>query len=571
MRYLGLVTDYDDTLATGGAVSSATAAAIQRLRTSGRHAILATGRRLKDLLAVCPFVDLFSYVVAENGAVVYEPKKRETTLLAEPLPARFLKAVQDANITPIEIGSVIVATRVPNQEKILGIIQELCLELKITFNRSAVMILPTGINKASGTKYALRKLGLSPHEIVAVGDSENDHSLLHLAECPVAVANALDAIKEAVAFVTKSPAGEGVTELIDELIANDLKQIDARLIHHHIVLGTRLDRTVVRVPPHGLNILVAGPSGSGKSTLAAGFIERLIEKSYQVCIVDPEGDYVAVQSLVTIGDQGRVPSINEILGILQDPDVNVNVNLLGVPLLDRPLFFTELFLNLRAMRARIGRPHWFVLEEAHHLLPTTWGHATQSLPQRLGETLLITVHPNHVAPAILSMVDVAIAVGPSPLETLRDFATTLGKVPFSLLPDQLTNTRGDVACWLVRSGQDPFPMQVIRGKAERIRHFRKYAVGDLKDQSFWFRGPKEKHNLSAPNLSLFCHIGRGIDEETWLFHLRRGDYSRWIRESVKDKDLAAVVRHVEKRSDHDSQDSRNRICDAIEARYSLSA
>jgi hypothetical protein len=169
------------------------------------------------------------------------------------------------------------------------------------------------------------------------------------------------------------------------------------------------------------------------------------------------------------------------------------------------------------------------------------------------------------------MVDVAIAVGPSPLETLRDFATTLGKVPFSLLPDQLTNTRGDVACWLVRSGQDPFPMQVIRGKAERIRHFRKYAVGDLKDQSFWFRGPKEKHNLSAPNLSLFCHIGRGIDEETWLFHLRRGDYSRWIRESVKDKDLAAVVRHVEKRSDHDSQDSRNRICDAIEARYSLSA
>jgi len=571
MRYLGLVTDYDGTLAKDGTVSNLTAAAIKRLRRSGRHAILATGRRLNDLLAVCPFVDLFSYVVAENGALVYEPKKRETTLLAEPLPDRFLKALQDANITPLEVGSVIVATQVPNQEKILGIIHELGLELKIVFNRGAVMVLPAGINKAVGVKYALRKLAMSPHEIVAVGDSENDHSLLRFAECPVAVANALDAIKEIAAFVTKSSAGEGVTELIDELIASDLEQIDVRLIHRHIALGTRLDGTVVRVPPYGANILVAGPSGTGKSTLTAGFIERLIEKSYQVCIVDPEGDYVAVQSLVTIGDQGRVPSLNEILGILQDPDVNVNVNLLGVPLLDRPLFFTELFMNLQAMRARTGRPHWFVLEEAHHLLPVTLGHAPLSLPQRLGETVLITVHPDHVAPEILSMVDVAIAVGPSPLVTLHDFAAKLGKLPFSVPSDRLTNSGEEVTCWLVQSGQDPFAMHPVRGKAERIRHFRKYAVGDLKDQSFWFRGLREKHCLSAPNLSLFCHIGRGIDEETWLFHLHRGDYSRWIRESVKDKDLAEVVRQVELRGDLEPQDTRSRICDAIEDRYSLSA
>jgi HAD superfamily hydrolase (TIGR01484 family) len=571
MRYLGLVTDYDDTIATSGAVSNVTAAGIERLRTSGRHAILATGRRLKEILAICPFVELFSYVVAENGAVLYEPKRRDTTLLTAPLSDRFIKAVHEANVTPLEIGSVIVATRVPHQDRVLQVIRELGLELKITFNRSAVMVLPPGINKASGTKHALRKLGLSPHEIVAVGDSENDHSLLELAECPVAVANAIDAIKEAAAWVTKSPAGDGVVELIDELIANDLTKIDSRLIHRHIVLGTRLDRTVVRVPPYGANILVAGTSGSGKSTWVAGFFERLIEKSYQVCIVDPEGDYVTVQSLVSIGDRGRIPSINEILGVLQDPDVNVNVNLLGVPLLDRPAFFAELFPNLQAMRARTGRPHWFVLDEAHHLLPATWGHAAVSLPQRLGETLFVTVHPKHVAPAILSTVDVAIAVGAHPLETLREFGTSVSKLPFSLLPDQLTNSDGDVTCWFVSSGQDPFPMRVVHGKADRIRHFRKYAVGDMKSQSFWFRGPDQRLNLSAPNLALFCHIGRGIDDETWLFHLRRGDYSRWIRESVKDTDLAEVVEQVEERCRDAARDSRDRICDAIEGKYSLSA
>jgi HAD superfamily hydrolase (TIGR01484 family) len=569
MRYLGLVTDYDDTLATAGSMSDATTAGIRRLRTSGRHAILATGRRLADLLAICPSVDLFSYVVAENGALLYEPRTRETTLLADPLPDRFVRAVRNANIEPIEIGSVIVATRVPHQDRMLQIIRELGLELKITFNRTAVMVLPAGINKASGTKHALRKLGMSPHEIVAVGDSENDHSLLQLAECPVAVANALESIKGIAAFVTRSKAGEGVVELIDELIADDLKRIDARLIHRHILLGTRLDRTVVRVPPYGPNILVAGPSGSGKSTFTAGFIERLIEKSYQVCVVDPEGDYVSGRNLVTIGDGDRVPSVNEILAILQDPDVNVNVNLLGVPLLERPHYFTEFFLHLQAMRARTGRPHWFVLDEAHHLLPATWGHT--ALPQRLGETLLVTVHPDHVAPAILSMVDVAIAVGPSPLDTLREFGTTLGKLPFTLLPDQLTNADGDVTCWLVDSGQDPFPMHVMYGKSDRIRHFRKYAVGDLKWHSFWFRGPGNKHNLSAPNLAFFCHIARGIDEETWLFHLRRHDYSRWIRDSVKDADLAEIVRQVEERDDLAADGSRTRICEAIEARYSLSA
>jgi hypothetical protein len=168
-------------------------------------------------------------------------------------------------------------------------------------------------------------------------------------------------------------------------------------------------------------------------------------------------------------------------------------------------------------------------------------------------------------------VDVVIAVGRSPLDSLQELAMVLRKVPFSLLPGQLTNSGGEVTCWLVQSGQDPFPMHVTGGKADRIRHFRKYAVGDMKHQSFWFRGPKQQHNLSAPNLNLFCHIGKGIDEDTWLFHLHRNDYSRWIRESVKDEELAQVVQQVENRSDIAGPDTRKRICDEIEAKYSLGA
>ena len=78
MRYLALATDYDNTLASGGRISGAALAALERLRASGRRAILVTGRRLEDVLRVCECGDLFDFIVAENGGVVYEPRSRKT-------------------------------------------------------------------------------------------------------------------------------------------------------------------------------------------------------------------------------------------------------------------------------------------------------------------------------------------------------------------------------------------------------------------------------------------------------------------------------------------------------------
>ena len=239
----------------------------------------------------------------------------------------------------------------------------------------------------------------------------------------------------------------------------------------------------------------------------------------------PEGDYITVPELVSVGDYGRPPRISEILAILRDPDVSVNVNLLGVRLPERPNFFGTLFLRLRAMRTQTGRPHWLVFEEAHHLPPVDSGdYASLAVTERLGETLLITVHPQHIAPATLSMVDVLIAVGNSPIETLSSFATATC-TPLPPL-DGLESPNGSVTCWFIQSGEKPFSMHVMLGRSTRIRHHRKCTVGNMHHHSFYFRGPTGGHNLAAPNLGMFCHIARGMDEETWLFHLRRGDYSQ---------------------------------------------
>ena len=249
MRYLALAVDYDGTAASHDELAESARLAIERLRTSGRRIVLVTGRRVEDLLRVCPAIASFDLVVAENGAVVYDPSRREDIVLGVPVPDRVVDRLRERGVDPIEIGKVLVATRDPHGAVVFDVIRELGLELQVIANRSAIMVLPAGINKATGLKFALHKLGLSQHEAVAIGDAENDHSFLMYCECGVAVANAVSSLKDSAAFVTRASNGDGVAELIDELIANDLERMEGKIERHLVLLGERSDGTEVRIPP----------------------------------------------------------------------------------------------------------------------------------------------------------------------------------------------------------------------------------------------------------------------------------------------------------------------------------
>lgn len=226
MRYLVLATDYDGTLASDGQVDEETLAALERLRDSGRKLILVTGRHLDDLLNVFPEIGLFDWVVVENGALLYQPATHEETPLGEPPPQEFIKALQERGVDPLAVGRVIVATWHPHENTVLEVIRNIGLEYQVILNKDAVMVLPSGINKASGLGVALEEMGLSPHNAVGIGDAENDHALLSLCECGVAVANALPMLKERADFVTKGARGAGVVEIIDKLIASDLEELE---------------------------------------------------------------------------------------------------------------------------------------------------------------------------------------------------------------------------------------------------------------------------------------------------------------------------------------------------------
>src|SRR5688572_24273297 len=166
MRYLTLCCDYDGTLATHGTLTPEVISALERLVASGRRLIMATGRELEDLQSVCSRLDLFEYVVAENGALLYHPATRAEKALADPPPEKFVSLLRERGVAPLSIGRVIAATWEPYETVVLEAIRDLGLELQVIFNKGAVMVLPAGINKATGLSCALEQLGLSHHNAI---------------------------------------------------------------------------------------------------------------------------------------------------------------------------------------------------------------------------------------------------------------------------------------------------------------------------------------------------------------------------------------------------------------------
>jgi HAD superfamily hydrolase (TIGR01484 family) len=568
MRYLALCCDYDGTLAHHGQLDEPTIAALERLKKSGRRLVMVTGRELDELQTVCSRLDLFDRVVAENGALLYRPETREEKSLGERPPDAFVATLKAKGVERISVGRVIVATWEPHQNAVLDTIHDMGLELQVIFNKGAVMVLPAGVNKASGLRVALRELNLSEHNAVGVGDAENDHAFLSICECGVAVANALPSLKERADIVTKADHGAGVTELIDEIIASDLAERESKLVRHHVVLGTNEQGAAVRLSPYGINTLVVGTSGGGKSSVAAGLIERLRANGYSFCVIDPEGDYDAIESTVVLGNPDHCPTIEECSQLIMKPETNAVINLLGVKLNDRPRFFLSLFARIQEVRAQTGRPHVLIVDEAHHVLPANWQPAATSMPERLDGVLLVSVSPNLVAAPILRAVDTVIVLGEKPQEMLDEFAAA-NEVRVTRAPAP-TLAPGTALLWNKNGASAPIVVKLEPSKIERRRHLRKYAEGELPaERSFFFRGPQNKLKLRAHNLVLFLDLADGVDDDTWTHHLRRNEYSQWLRDAIKDPALAEQIAAIEQRSNLDAQRSRQEIRKLVEAKYTL--
>jgi HAD superfamily hydrolase (TIGR01484 family) len=501
-----LACDYDGTLAHNGRVDEPTAEALERLKRSGRKLMMVTGRELPDLRKVCDYLDLFDAIVAENGALLYLPSTREERLLCEPAHEGLVAELKKRGVGPISVGKGIIATWEPHQQTCLNAIQELGLEYSVIFNKGAVMLLPSNVNKGTGLESGLEEIGYSHHNSIGIGDAENDHLFLLKSEFGVAVSNALPSLKERADYVTEGDHGRGVIELIDRHLLSDLAELTSLLTkRHHIVLGETMDGSEIVIPAHRTCLLVTGGSGSGKSTLTGVLIERLIEDQRTVCVIDPEGDYAPLAELDTVVVMGGandkpLPSQDELAQIINMPKANIVLNLHALSLPEKTEYVATVLGTLKQTRSGHGRPHWLIIDEAHHVLPAEGSIVSDLLPNSGEGVCLITYDATLLAAPALKMVK-AVAT-----RTVKELGAAVKAVleargedtkPAEVLhPDALTELDEEQAAIVFLDKEkdvNPIYFQVAKRRTTHRRHVRKYAAGELpEDRSFYFRGPEGK-------------------------------------------------------------------------------
>jgi hydroxymethylpyrimidine pyrophosphatase-like HAD family hydrolase len=529
-----LALDLDGTLTQSGPPDDSVLARLAELRAGGLRLILVTGRILRELQTEMPgVVDSFDLVVAENGCLLHSP--RGTRHLADPVSP----ALSDWLITrgvPVRRGEVILAGTASDDHRVLDGVDALHLEVRLVRNRSELMVLPAGVSKGTGLQAALRELGVSHHNVVAVGDAENDLSMLAAAEFSVAVANAVESVRHDADVALLHPDGQGLMELLrrdvldhDSPVASDRRQI---------VLGDGDDGCAVTIPAQ-TTVLIKGNSESGKSFLAGLMVEQLVALEYSLLIIDPEGDHVCLGSVpgVLVVSAPDLPAPVTLLELYALGVIAVVLDLSASSVVARERYLDLLWPHLVEHRMLTSTPHWVVVEEAQNL-----NTCRQVVPRwwRGSGLCLVTYRPDLLPPSVVA----------------------------------------SMAWQLEASAEVPARLEAVGGESREfrpanrwthhVRHLHKYADAPLPAMSrFVFTVEGRPVGSTVGTLREFVEVLAQVPESVIVGHARRGDFSRWLDDQYRDRVAASLIRAAERDlvAHGDSDRTRRQICDIVDQRY----
>ena len=234
-------------------------------------------------------------------------------------------------------------------------------------------------------------------------------------------------------------------------------------------------------------MLIAGESESGKSMFATLLTERMAEKQFEFCVIDPEGDYEGLQRAVSIGRDSTSPTTEEALTLVCETGVNLVINTVALNMSERQRLFASLIGPMAELRARTGRPHWLLVDEAHQILSAGTGQPWHHLLKDLPATIFITVSPEFLAADLLRTIDVVLVFGRAALKVVATIAKALN-MP-AVPPDTMTLADNEIVFWSPRSGQPLSTVRIGAPRQDHKRHTGKYAVGDVGErESFYFEG-----------------------------------------------------------------------------------
>lgn len=545
--YRALAVDFDGTLTDGGASPAPKVVdSLSAARASGLRVIVVTGRILDQLEEAWPAVhESVDCVVAENGAVLRAGGWHR--LLADPVDRR-LDAVLAAGHVPFTRGEALLAAKVADEPSILGCIRALKLGCQTVANRSELMVVPAGVSKGSGLYHALGHLGLSFHNTIALGDAENDLSLCEHSELAVAVQNAVEPLKEQADVVLAEPDGAGVAAFVSgDVVAGRTKVHSARWT---LRLGDTAEGGPVELPASQTNVLVAGGTGSGKSYMVGLLTEQLVEASYSVLVVDPEGDHVGLAKMggvLLVGGGERLPGPDEVLRLLHHRYASVVVDMSTLSPDGSWAYQSALLIRVEAHRRRTGLPHWVVIDEADQTVGRTTAPTPVLQPGQSGYCL-VTWHPENLAAEAVAALDAVIAMASEePSEVVVNLAAAVGEVPRDEVARLLCSKAGSGVLTRRDLPQRAQLFSVARRATNHLRHTHKYAHRPLDlERSFHFRtGVSERSGTVARSLADLGDTLSRCDRSVLRHHCPRHDFSRWIDDVFHDSLLAANVAAIE--------------------------
>lgn len=428
-------------------------------------------------------------------------------------------------------------------------IARLGLDMQLVHNRTEAMVLPAGVSKGTGLRTALEHLAVSPQNTVAIGDAENDLSMLDAAEIGVAVANAIDSVRRHADLLLDTEDGHGVAQFLRGPVISGAQVVAPQ--RHNVRIGQTPDGIAVTIPGSQASILLSGATGTGKSHLTGLLVERWIEAGYTVLVIDPEGGHAALSRLpaTIVIDAVASQSDDQVLQTLRQHHGSVVLDLAHLEPSQVRHYLDGVASGVETLRSSYGRPHWVVIDAAHGLLRED-GPISDTFRPYEGGYCYVTYQPEGVCAAALASIDLTL----TPL--VHDPSAAVGP------PRALYHPRGG----------SEIAFDVDARLTPHVRHRHKCADTPLPIRHrFAFRDQHGCVICSPSTLQEFEQQLLLVPAETVQHHALNRDFSRWSFNVLQDRELGALLFGTENeltaRYANDLDHFRQRLLTEIRQRY----
>ncbi len=374
MHYVAIAAGFDGTLAQEGACDARCIHALRLLSASGRRLILVSGRELRDLLERMPEMGVFDFVVAENGAVLYRPSTRESAILGQAPSELLLHELHRERIGPLSVGNAVIRTPRRNRERVSRTLHRLELDIQLVEDRAALMMVPADVSPVCGVQAALSEMGVSPRNLLAIGDYTADSGLFRFAQCSIAVAHEGTEAKTIADRTTRAQRCDGFLEVASELLSGEAGEVPRR---HRISVHLNDDDKQLMFAPGNDSLVICGTNPAAKAWLCQRIAAEMLSRTYQCCVLTDSitdlGAEIATlrANMTVVGSTLVAPRVSDAIAALDMPEISVAVDMAALSDRKRIAFAQELLRQLRNLQHGSGRPHALVLHDRRQI------HASQ--------------------------------------------------------------------------------------------------------------------------------------------------------------------------------------------------